>query len=229
MCAILHVCLLKTAKDTSVGTIYRVWPSYIRIGTLLQPQVAFSPFQLILARFIVDGINSGNLNGLDVFLRGTDERTDPESPRLAWRGFPGDRCDDVYVPQRYHGADWPKRGPNDGDTQCSWCTINWFDRKLGSWEEGKVRDPVNGTVVTLPTYLRTIENAGRRCQTSDWERIFRKNVWKYQELGWFPDDWEGDRGGSRSGPAGHSRPSWSVYEDDVEAEIAARLRAQLDF
>ena len=75
--------------------------------------------------------------------------------------------------------------------------MNWLDRKLQSWEEGRVVDPVNGTVVSLPTYLRTIEHAGRRCQVHDWERIYRKNIWMYQEKGLLPDDWESDTSTTR--------------------------------
>lgn len=33
-----------------------------------------------------------------------------------------------------------------------------------------------------------IQLAGRRCQAHDLSRIFRKNVWMYQEKGWLSED-----------------------------------------
>lgn len=177
-------------------------------------------------------MNGGNLHGLDVFLKGTNERSEPDEIYWETHGLPNDRCDMAYAPRPYHLERGTKKGPNDGDTECSWCLINWFDRKLASWQEGKVLDPNNGTIVGLQTYLRTIENAGRRCQSHDWDRIFRKNIWEYQNRDELPDDFEPKKGShhsglpyysvydkkvdrsSRSGRTGYRRPSSSRYEDD---------------
>lgn len=145
-------------------------------------------------------MNSGNLHGLDVFLKATATRTNNEDDGDYYYSPspPADPCDGIYAaPYTSGGYDnprVPKKGPNDGDTTCSWCVMNYFDRKLESWEDGKVVSPVNGTEVGLEEYLRAIEHAGRRCQASDWARIWRKNVEMYKERGLLPGDWEGEKG-----------------------------------
>lgn len=185
-------------------------------------------------------MNSGNLHGLDVFLKATATRntnTNEDPDDYYWHSYqvPADQCDGIYAApytsRGYDNPDFPKKGPNDGDTRCSWCVMNWFDRKLQSWEEGRVIDPVNGTHVGLQEYLRAIEHAGRRCQPSDWGRIWRKNVEMYKERGLLPGDWEGEKGVyvastynedrrlglGRANPAPYGR-GWteqSVYDDEL--------------
>lgn len=152
-------------------------------------------------RSIVDGLNSGTLNGVDTFLKSTAGQTvrDPFDYDI-----PSDACDDAFAPDRFYYGFSRQRGPNNGDTYCSWCVLNYFDRKLESWEEGKVFDSFNGTEISLPAYLRTIRHAGRRCQDSDWNRIFRKNVDMYQEKGWLSEDWDDDNPAASSVEAGHA-------------------------
>ena len=132
-------------------------------------------------------MNSGNLEGLAAFEKGTALKVEDE---YRYRGSSyDDTCDDVYAYSYRYISDPANKGPDPGDTTCSWCLLNWFDRKLQSWKEGEVFDPVNGTLVSLPDYLTRIRHAGQRCQTEDWQRIYRKNIWAYKEKGLLPEDW----------------------------------------
>jgi len=150
----------------------------------------YCPAELYKQWFIIDGMNSGNLEGLDLFEAATRiSRTEPM--HYDWE-HKSDECDGAYGGYNSQRIEERRFGPGVNETTCSWCTIDWFDRKLQSWTESKVVDPKNGTVISLPNYLRRISHAGRRCGADDWNRIYGKAIRKYKDEGLLPPDWEDD-------------------------------------
>ena len=145
--------------------------------------------------FVNDGMEVGNLNGLDDFEAMTSQRR--EEPFLITVGR--DECDTVRPNSWYfwHGSsrrEWRRLGPGVNETSCSWCTMDWFERKLKSWEEGKVFERDDGKALTLPEYLRTIERAGKRCDADAWDRVWARALKKYEEEGKLPKDWDENLG-----------------------------------
>jgi len=155
---------------------------------------------------IVDGINAGNLEGLDNFLKRTE----------SYRRLPAhneyiqtyDTCDNIdsynfrsrWAPERYVG-------PGVNTTTCGWCTINWFERKLLSWKKNEVRDPKTGNVVSLPTYLNRIKEAGERCEADSWDRIWARALKKYKAQGDLDRDWGNDgKNGDKKKPCKDEDP-----------------------
>lgn len=211
--------LLRRVQHTCRASLSQTHPySYYR------PSICVA--ELYRDWFIVDGMNQGNLEGLENFEKVTQDTVEAPSWRADERQFAVDQGDGVYPNyQGYRDRDI-KRGPKPGDTTCSWCIVNWFDRKLESWKEGEVLDPINGTVVSLPQYLTRIKEAGQRCQTEDWNRIYHKNIWAYKEKGWLPEDWkDGDSDADRSTRGKHVQAG-QVEDLFLEASPEQALRMQ---
>jgi len=162
----------------------------------------YCPAELYKSWFINDGMNSGNLEGLDLFEATT--RISRIEPTHWYLQSKTDECDDAYGVYGSMRIEERRFGPGENETTCSWCTIDWFDRKLQSWAEGKVFDPKNGTEVGLPDYLRRISHAGRRCGADDWNRIYGKAIRRYKNEGLLPPDWEdnGHNGDGTKKPCG---------------------------
>ncbi|KAF2105757.1 hypothetical protein BDV96DRAFT_592030 [Lophiotrema nucula] len=148
--------------------------------------------------FIVDGMNAGNLEGLDMFERLT-KTSRTERPTYKSHTIQ-DSCDNVgsssanrRVPERRFGS-----GVNS--TTCDWCTLNWFERKLISWGKDEVVDPKTGRTVGLKDYLTTIRKVGERCDADAWDRVWSRAVRRYKQTGQLPEDWDGKVGdGDKNG------------------------------
>ncbi|KAF2472575.1 uncharacterized protein BDR25DRAFT_302703 [Lindgomyces ingoldianus] len=141
--------------------------------------------------FIVDGMNAGNLEGLDTFeARTHTSRTSSGTYRYY---NTQDTCDDLltYYSGRYVNA--RRFGPFVNSTSCDWCTMNWFERKLLSWEKDAVTDPKTGKNVNLSDYLHQIKHVGERCDADAWERVWGRALQKYKQSGDLPEDWEDDK------------------------------------
>lgn len=138
---------------------------------------------------IVDGMNTGNLEGLDAFKAHT-RTTRFERAKYDHR-YIHDKCDDASY---YYSRSYSNRryGPDINSTTCGWCTMNWFERKLLGWKDGEVRDPKSGEVVGLKEYLRKIRDVGQRCDADAWNRIWGRTLKKYREEGDLPDGLEND-------------------------------------
>jgi hypothetical protein len=149
--------------------------------------------------FVVDGMNAGNLEGLDLIESATRVSKTERRKYNSRRNYQDLNCDNnwqSYTP--WDGRPERRFGPGTNETSCGWCTLDWFDRKLQSWEEGKVLDPKNGTAVALPEYLQRIRHVGHRCEANDWNRIYGKAIRKYKDDGRLPADWKDD--GSNTKP-----------------------------
>ena len=182
---------LEDGPVSAIATLERRLQHTCRQSPISNRWGEYCPGELYKSWFINDGMNSGNLEGLDLFEAATRiSRTEPM--RWSWQGK-SDECDNAH--EVVYGSRWIEErrfGPGENETTCSWCTIDWFDRKLQSWAEGKVLDPMNGTEVGLPDYLRRISHAGRRCGADDWNRIYGKAIRRYKSEGLLPSDWQDD-------------------------------------
>jgi hypothetical protein len=135
---------------------------------------------------IVDGMNAGNLEGLDMFeARTRIPNFDPSSFIPSYQ----DTCDSVPATSHRYRAS-RNLGPSVNSTSCNWCTINWFERKLLSWKKDEVYDQKTGKYVSLPEYLNRIRKAGQRCDADAWDRTWAKAIQQYRLSGELPDDWE---------------------------------------
>ncbi|KAF2792894.1 hypothetical protein K505DRAFT_325834 [Melanomma pulvis-pyrius CBS 109.77] len=166
--------------------------------------------------FIVDGMNAGNLEGLEAFEKRT-RTTRSEPKKYKWHTF-SDTCDSVSVSYGQRYIDRRKYGPSVNSTTCDWCTINWFERKLLSWKKDEVKDPKTGDIVSLPEYLNRIRHAGERCEADAWNRAWGKAVRKYKSSGDLPDDWEKDRTTDHIQVEAKPDTMDKLDDDDVDAD-----------
>lgn len=127
---------------------------------------------------ILDGMNAGNLEGLDTFMRKTSvSKIEPAQYRS--EHLVHDTCDEVssydprWVPQR-------RLGPGKGESDCGLCVLNWLERKALSWDEN-LRDPVTGKHIALKEYLDKVKSAGQRCESDEWEKVWDRVQKKYKE------------------------------------------------
>jgi hypothetical protein len=142
--------------------------------------------------FIVDGMNAGNLEGLAAFDRRTSKRH-TEFGRYRSH-MVTDSCDaaDSYS-SRYVSTQ--TFGPGDNETTCGFCALNWLERKVLAWEEGKIKDPETGEAVGLKEYLKRVRKMGRRCESDGWERVWNRALKKYKGGKPCRDGEEGSKGG----------------------------------
>lgn len=141
---------------------------------------------------IVDGMNAGNLEGIDSFLKRTSTYSETRSRYIPYNS--DDDCDSVrnYNYGRY--SESRVLGPAVNSTTCGWCTMDWFQRKLLSWKKNEVRDPKTGDLVSVTDYLTRIKTAGQRCEADAWDRAWNRALRKYKAAGDLDDDWSGEDG-----------------------------------
>ncbi|KAF1999261.1 hypothetical protein P154DRAFT_535716 [Amniculicola lignicola CBS 123094] len=139
---------------------------------------------------IVDGMNAGNLAGLDAFAKMTS------TTKVHYRGQERrnqmeDMCDDVSYNGFYRRGE-RRFGPSYNSTTCDFCTMAWFERKLMAWKKDEVKDPENGGFIVLQDYLQRIKDMGQRCDADAWDRVWFRALSKYKQSGDLPKDWEGE-------------------------------------
>jgi hypothetical protein len=130
---------------------------------------------------IIDKIRSDGLSEqLVSFLRATTiHYTEPE-----YRGPPGSGGkseDHSYFREER------RYGPGRNSTTCSWCTLKWFEEKLGMWREGM---SMAQEQLSLPQFLRMWEAAGRRCEGNGFYEIYYAAIDSYKKQGLLSEGWE---------------------------------------
>jgi hypothetical protein len=129
---------------------------------------------------IIHKIRSDGLSELTSFLRATQwyyTGTIYRSPR-----GPGERSKD----NSYHQEE-TRYGPGRNSTTCSWCTLRWFEEKLGKWQEGM---SMAQEQLSLPQFLRMWEAAGRRCEGNSFYEIYNAAIDSYKKQGLLSEGWE---------------------------------------
>ncbi|KAL9108684.1 MAG: hypothetical protein Q9227_006630 [Pyrenula ochraceoflavens] len=132
--------------------------------------------------WIWDGMNANHMRDLNNFVRFTNERkVEPGKKMKGTHG--GDDWQQTYD----YWREERRFGPGKGETDCNFCTANWFVRMLGDWRETTVDE--DGRPIDLPHYLSRIHRAGRRCDQAgaSFEQMFDMIGPGYEEL--LPDDW----------------------------------------
>jgi hypothetical protein len=137
---------------------------------------------------IVDGKNEANMNGLDIFLEKTVVKRTIEGRRRTgsvvtiWSGGKGEKKEyDVQVPTR-------NVGPGRSETDCGYCTLNWLERKMRSFEYGQILDKESGKALSLADFNGKMESAINRCGGLQPERILREvQRYKWGQLSWWCD------------------------------------------
>ncbi|OCK76669.1 hypothetical protein K432DRAFT_385246 [Lepidopterella palustris CBS 459.81] len=146
--------------------------------------------EMYLDWFVVDGMNTANLEGLEYIKAKTSA---PHIEPRHYRSFSfQDDCDNVDSYTNNRIIEERHFGPGINQTSCGWCTMDWLDRKLQSWAPGEISDPDSTDTVSLEDYLLRIKDVGQRCNTDDWNRVYGKAIRKYKDEGLLPPDWEDD-------------------------------------
>lgn len=166
--------------------------------------------------FIVDGMNAGNLEGLDMFELRT-RRSRAETNRYR-EHMMTDQCDDADN-YGYSYTGFRQYGPYPNTTTCDWCTMNWFERKMLAWKKNDVRDPKTGEIVDLPDYLKKIRSMGERCEADTWDRAWGRALRKYKQSGDLPKDWD-ERNGDED--------TKSKQIDEVDMEIDVETEGEVE-
>ncbi|KAH6874398.1 hypothetical protein B0T10DRAFT_498861 [Thelonectria olida] len=140
----------------------------------------------MLERFgVMDGVNP-NLWAINTFMRDTDKNGFERGGRKR-----GSRETGTYRYRYNYKVRDQKLGPGAGETSCSWCTFDFFNRTLNSWTQGAHLSPESNQPVSLPEFLRRVRRAGRRCApTAKWDEMYNAAVARYISTGVLPADWE---------------------------------------
>lgn len=134
---------------------------------------------------IVDGKNEAHLNGLDAYMEQTSKQKVIRGgfqrvPALSPSGV--NRTTSIRAPAR-------NVGPGEGETDCGWCTLDWLDRKMRSFEFGQILDPATGEALGLSEFREKLRKAISRCPRNDARDVMSRVDKKWEELGW----WCGDK------------------------------------
>lgn len=127
---------------------------------------------------IVDGTNTAHLRGVDQFLEQTSVKktiSGKTHTEEIWEWSPSSETGTsiVTTPNR-------KVGPGAGETYCSQCVLDWFERKMNSFDFGLIQDPESGKVLGLSEFREKMSSAVSRCSNGNgvlrrfdekWERI----------------------------------------------------------
>ncbi|KAH7398129.1 hypothetical protein BKA64DRAFT_673610 [Cadophora sp. MPI-SDFR-AT-0126] len=131
---------------------------------------------------IIDKIRSDGLSGLARFLIATKMNYKEPAVQYPGQRGSGDRSEDhsYYREERRYG-------PGRHSTTCSWCTLKWFEEKLGMWQEGM---SMAQEQLSLPQFLRIWEAAGRRCEGNGFYEIYNAAIDSYKKQGLLREGWE---------------------------------------
>jgi hypothetical protein len=137
---------------------------------------------------IVDGKIEANMNGMDIFFEKTSVQKTIKGGRRTgsvstiWNDGKGEKKEyDVEVPTR-------NVGPGPSQTDCGYCTLNWLERKMRSFEYGQILDKGTGEALSLADFNRKMESAINRCGGPQPERILREvQRYKWGQLRWWCD------------------------------------------
>ncbi|KAL2069401.1 hypothetical protein VTL71DRAFT_14080 [Oculimacula yallundae] len=103
-------------------------------------------------------------------------------PATTYKGQPGSWEKDIEYSREERSF-----GPGQGETTCSWCTVEWFGEKMQNWNS---RVQADGHPMELYEYLRTWKKAGRRCAGDHFEQVYQAAVKTYQDRGLLHEGWE---------------------------------------
>ncbi|KAF2797579.1 hypothetical protein K505DRAFT_322473 [Melanomma pulvis-pyrius CBS 109.77] len=131
---------------------------------------------------IVNGKNVRQMNGLDEFLNKTAEEDAPEGNRETKASVKvnGKSKSNIMVSSR-------TAGPKVGATNCGFCTLNWLERKMRSFEYGEMIDPESGNELGLKDFSDKMKNAMERCETYEARKAVQRVHWKWMKYGWWCD------------------------------------------
>jgi hypothetical protein len=130
---------------------------------------------------IIDGKNEANLNGLDQFRNQTKD---------SYYRKGGQRTGSITL---LHGAkkDYSVTVPTQriafGETDCGYCTMDWLERKMRSFEYGEIMDPNANQAMSLKDFSMTLHMAMKTCKRSEYEDAVRRVYQKWTKLGWWCD------------------------------------------
>ena len=133
---------------------------------------------------IVDGKNEMNMNGLQTFLEQTNaKRTIPAGRKSGSVTIIGG--------EKTYDVDFPSRtvGPGVGETDCGYCTVDWLERKMRSFEYGEMLDPLSGEALGLKVFSEQMTNALQRCRhgANEGGGALQRVRWKWMKYGWWCD------------------------------------------
>jgi hypothetical protein len=134
---------------------------------------------------IVDGKNEMNMNGLDTFLEKTKVK----------KTFPGEwKSGSVAIigGEKWYNVELPSWsvGPGLGETDCGYCTVDWLERKMRSFEYGEMLDPLSGEALGLGEFNERMTNALQRCKrgANRGGEALQRVRWKWMKYGWWCDN-----------------------------------------
>lgn len=133
---------------------------------------------------VVDGKNEMNMNGLQQFLDATSEA------KLIQGGLRTGQVDLGGKSKKSYEVNEPDRrvGPGEGETDCGFCTLNWLERKMRSFEYGEMIDPEAGKPLGLAEFDERMTSAIRRCEKRDAQLVIDRVHEDWTQYGWWCRD-----------------------------------------
>ncbi|KAF2734818.1 hypothetical protein EJ04DRAFT_576650 [Polyplosphaeria fusca] len=128
---------------------------------------------------VADGFRQDNMNSLKQFVQATAEKK--VLPAKTRRGTItlADGTKETYkvaVPER-------RVGPGLGDTDCGFCTLDWLERKMRSFEYGQMLDPMDKSPISLPAFDKQLQHALARCGLNGSNTVIGRVHDRWRQLG----------------------------------------------
>ncbi|KAH6660991.1 hypothetical protein BKA67DRAFT_654139 [Truncatella angustata] len=137
---------------------------------------------------IMDGMNHANLQGIGTFLHATSKRR--KDPGGVKTGTRGSGSDGGWSTKYRFNTPPLSYGPGMGETDCGSCTLQWFEQTLNAWEPSRIISPDTDLAISLPEHLRRLRQAGQRCESDQWNRIWTEGVQRYVNDASISKNWE---------------------------------------
>ncbi|KAJ4370723.1 hypothetical protein N0V83_005244 [Neocucurbitaria cava] len=129
---------------------------------------------------VVDGRNERTLNSLDKFLDATSKN------KVMYGGKVTGSVQIVDGEKRFEVDTGQRRvGPGVGETNCGFCTGDWLERKMRSFEYGALIDSTTGEAMGLAAFDEVMTNTLKRCETKGAKEALERVHKKWTQYGWW--------------------------------------------
>jgi len=130
---------------------------------------------------IIGGQNEAHMNGLKEFLERTSEKKTIPAETRTVTALNSNNVERAYI------ISLPSRdvGPGSEETDCGFCTLDWLERKMRSFEYGQMLDPESGEPLGLLEFYKKMEGVVQRCKGYKHHNALGRTRQKWETLGWW--------------------------------------------
>lgn len=129
---------------------------------------------------VVDGRNERTLNSLENFVEATNVKA------VIPGGLKTGAVKIIKEEKKYEVQEPERRvGPGVGETDCGFCTGDWLERKMRSFEYGALINPKTGEAFGLSEFNEYMTNIIKRCEERLADGILSRVHDRWEKYGWW--------------------------------------------